>query len=247
VFETIAERDAFIAKRIERALREGFVEGVPADVPAPEPPDPEERRVVMLLKKHKATAYVPRVGVDDALQASKFGGTPWLASNEPWPACNGCSQPLRFVLQLAVSDVPESARWALRSDLLQLFLCDSKGRPGDPEWLCQAQGEGWEPFAKSTVVRHASCGSVPRELREALPLSLLDLRRRCWLESMAAYCRRGGDENSARTWEAQISTEQVDSKSYDVPGSVEQFRIERSFLLEAGRRVVPRIGCAGVR
>jgi|GEM_PF-4003161 len=237
VFEDITERDAFIAKRVHRALREGFVEGVPADVPAPESPDPAERRVTVLLKKHKTTAYLPRVDVDDARRASKFGGTPWLATADTWPACSGCSQPLRFVCQLALADVPEPARWAFRSDLLQLFLCDSTGKAGDPEWLCQAQGKGWEAFAPSTVVRHVSCAAGPGDIRDALPLLLLDLRRRCSLERMASYCRITGDEGHAKTWEARIGTEQVDPKSYDVPGSVEQFQLESSFLLPAKRVV----------
>lgn len=139
---------------------------------------------------------------------SKLGGAPWFEPDGTWPACGGCAQPLRFVMQLAAADVPEPARWALRSDLLQPFVCDAQGRAGDPDWLCQAEG-GWEPFAPSTVVRHVSCDGTARDLREALPAALLEVLARV----------------------------EVEPKSWDVPESVQVFRVEQSFLFPA-RRVV---------
>src|SRR5262249_20565776 len=39
MFETEVRRDAWIAKRVDKALREGYREGDPAEVPAPEPRD----------------------------------------------------------------------------------------------------------------------------------------------------------------------------------------------------------------
>jgi hypothetical protein len=60
-FASLVERDAFIAKRIERALRDGFVEGTPSDEPAPEPSEPEEGRGAEGLEKHRGTELGLRV------------------------------------------------------------------------------------------------------------------------------------------------------------------------------------------
>jgi predicted DNA-binding WGR domain protein len=235
-FESVADRDAFIAKRAAKALRDGYVEGSPDDRREPEPADPEAARAEALRRKHAGVAYVPRVVEgDDTKDASKFGGTPWLPRGEAWPICGGCDQPLRFVMQLAHADVPEEARWAFRADLIQLFLCDASGKEGDPEWLCQAQGEGWEPFAKSTLVRHVRCAGPPEDIRAALPAALLYARRRHELEGMVAYCERGGDVESAAVFARKIVEERVDATYYEVPRSRADALARRAFPFPVGR------------
>jgi hypothetical protein len=139
------------------------------------------------------------------------------------------------VLQLARDDVPEEARWAFRADLLQLFLCDSSGKAGNPDWLCQADGRGWDPFAPSTLVRHLPRESGPDDLRAALPAALLDLRRRRRLEGLVAHCLRTGDPDSAALFARRLDEEHLDATAYEVPGSRMDFLTRESFLFPVGR------------
>jgi hypothetical protein len=165
VFETDARRDAWIARRIEKALHDGYREGDPTPVPAPEPEDADAERDAREAKRLRRTygvpTFVPVFSSDDNPDASKLGGTPSPAA--PWPVCPACTHPLRFLLQLRRADVPPSCRWAFRQDLIQLFLCDAQGKPGAPDWLCQADGEGWKPYAPSTLVRHVALTGRPAD------------------------------------------------------------------------------------
>lgn len=215
-FTSASERDAFIEKRVAKALRDGFVEGSPADTP--DPPDPDRDRATALRKKHARSAYLPRVARgDDDRSVSKLGGTPWLPKGSTWPACPGCAQPLRFVLQLARNGIPDEMRCSLRDDLLQLFLCDSAGRENDASWIYQADGEGWRPFAPSTLVRTGRLDPAgPAGLHDALPVALLDLRRRRALEGLVAHCTRVGDPQSAARFAARLATESVTPRDYEV-------------------------------
>ncbi|CAN5230668.1 hypothetical protein BH11MYX1_BH11MYX1_10820 [soil metagenome] len=81
---------------------------------------------------------------------------------------------MRFVVQRARADVPD-ARSVLRSDLLQVLLCDSSGKPGEPWWSCEA-GNGWEPFAQTTVVRHVKMAFGPTPVHAAIPSAALAVR-----------------------------------------------------------------------
>ncbi len=193
-FETADERDAWLAQRIAKAQREGFIEGNPADVPVPDPEADsggEAREAKRLLAQRGVPAYLPRVSLgDDDLRSSKIGGTPWL--NEPWPTCPACTQAQRLVVQLARDEVPASCRWAFRSDLLQLFLCDAAGKPGDPDWLCQAEG-GWEAYARSTRIRHVALAAEPMSIEAALPELVRVQMARLEHECLAAHMVRTGD------------------------------------------------------
>jgi len=168
-FRTDAARDAWIARRIEKAARDGYREGDPADVPVPEPEDAEALRDAREAKRlrsiHGVPTFVPVFSTDDITDASKLGGTPWLGA--PWPDCPVCTHHRRFVLQLRRDEVPASCRWAFREDLIQLFLCDERGKPGNADWDCQADGRGWEPHAPSTLVRHLALKD--RSTNAALP------------------------------------------------------------------------------
>ncbi|MGW1994899.1 ankyrin repeat domain-containing protein [Embleya sp. NPDC001921] len=55
--------------------------------------------------------------------ASRFGGPPWLGTDEPWPVCGDCAASLTFFVQLDLATVPRRARADLGSGLLQLFHC----------------------------------------------------------------------------------------------------------------------------
>ncbi|GAA4978890.1 hypothetical protein GCM10023205_54040 [Yinghuangia aomiensis] len=72
-------------------------------------------------------AWSPIVGTADEDGGSgiaRFGGLPWLGSDEPWPGCGGCAAPLTFFVQLDLGAVPKQAR-GLGAGLLQLFHCTS--------------------------------------------------------------------------------------------------------------------------
>ncbi len=61
------------------------------------------------LRAFKRTAYHPQtIDGDGPPTASKFGGTPWPASNEDWPRCEVCGSPLQFFMQLALDGLPVS-------------------------------------------------------------------------------------------------------------------------------------------
>jgi predicted DNA-binding WGR domain protein len=238
-FTSVTARDAFLEKRAAQARRDGYVEGAPGDLPVPDlpdPPDPRAARAEALRKKHASTAFVPQIAEgDDTRSTSKIGGTPWLPKGTPWPACGGCSQPLQFVLQLARDEVPEPVRWAFRDDLLQLFVCDTSGKVGNPGWLCQADGMGWMPFSTSTLVRHVHRDGDPADLHEALPLALLDLRRRCGLETMVAHCQTVGDQATGAVFAQKLDTEGVDPRDYQVPDPKAPPTMHRPFLFPARR------------
>ncbi len=178
-----------------------------------------------------AEPYLPATSAgDDAVACSKYGGTPWLEPSDVWPICDACAQPMRFVLQLARRDVPTDVHWAFDDDLIELFFCDSHGKPGDPWWACQSAG-GWEPFAATTVIRHVQMRSGPASVREAIPLEALEVRRRAQCEVMAFYADRIGDHALAESWRARIDSERVTPAAYVVPTS----RIDDSLLYPAAR------------
>jgi len=66
--------------------------------------------------------------------ASKFSGRPWLAQDEPWPACPLCGQLMQFFLQLNSSELPEPVGQEFGTGLLQMFYCcSSQGCEGNVE------------------------------------------------------------------------------------------------------------------
>jgi hypothetical protein len=49
------------------------------------------------LARHRRPAWKPLVQDGDSpTTASKFSGLPWLAPDEPWPACSQCKKPLQL-------------------------------------------------------------------------------------------------------------------------------------------------------
>ncbi len=91
--------------------------------------------------RHQRPAWRPRVvDNENALTASKFGGTPWLAPAEDWPICRGCDRPMPLLVQLDLAQLPPTLEQCFGAGLLQLFYCTE----------CDG---GWEPFAESQLVR----------------------------------------------------------------------------------------------
>ncbi|WAS92415.1 DUF1963 domain-containing protein [Nannocystis punicea] len=87
------------------------------------------------------------LGADD-VTASKVGGAPFLSKEAPAPRCGECKQPLRFVLQLRRSDLPQAAQASLSGELLQLFWCDD----------CQSSGGAENPWSKGALIREVALG-----------------------------------------------------------------------------------------
>ena len=92
-------------------------------------------------------AWLPltEAGNGDVL-ASKFSGTPWLASDESWPGCPSCGQEMLLLLQLNIAQLPSSIQIMPGSGLLQLFLCL------DRAVQCQVS-EPWQPFSPNRLIR----------------------------------------------------------------------------------------------
>jgi hypothetical protein len=98
------------------------------------------------LESHKRPAWLPICEAGDGpATASKFAGTPWLATGETWPACGSCQRPMDLFLQLNLAELPRELDGRFGSGLLQFFYCRHTG--GD------CRGEGFEPFADCQHVR----------------------------------------------------------------------------------------------
>jgi uncharacterized protein YjbI with pentapeptide repeats/uncharacterized protein YwqG len=76
------------------------------------------------FKPLKRTAWKPiTVKGDSDLAVSKFAGKPWINPGDSYPMCEYCQTPLRFFLQLNLSQLPESLDRQFGDGLLQLFYC----------------------------------------------------------------------------------------------------------------------------
>jgi uncharacterized protein YwqG len=97
---------------------------------------------------YKRPAWRPVVRKGDGPSAaSKFSGTPWLAADEPWPACGNCHRPLQLFLQLNLDELPKELGKRYGSGLLQLFYCTNAKQ------MCAVKCEAWSPFGRSVVAR----------------------------------------------------------------------------------------------
>lgn len=74
---------------------------------------------------------------------SRYGGVPWLAQGESWPACQHCRRPLQLLLQLNLAHLPEPEG----TGLIQLFYCTNR------ETGCEDVCEAHLPFSAATLVR----------------------------------------------------------------------------------------------
>ena len=77
----------------------------------------------------KRKAWKPLVKEGDGdLKSSKFGGKPWLNSDEDWPTCPNCSKPMRFFLQINLEEIPSQLEGKFGKGILQFFYCANRER-----------------------------------------------------------------------------------------------------------------------
>jgi hypothetical protein len=73
---------------------------------------------------HMRHCWLPEVvSGDKGLTASKFSGLPWIAKDDPWPACGRCWRPFSFFFQLNFEEVPRELVSQFEPGLLQYFRC----------------------------------------------------------------------------------------------------------------------------
>ncbi len=76
------------------------------------------------LEGNARTAWHPRYGTGLAnIGASKVGGWPDLPSNDEWPGCENCGDPMAFLGQLNSNSLPSEAGRPFGSGLLQAYHC----------------------------------------------------------------------------------------------------------------------------
>lgn len=94
------------------------------------------------FEKHRRDCWLPVVeGGQGGSTDSRFGGDPWLAESEEWPACGLCHRPMPVFLQLNLSTAPDPIRAKLGEGLLQAFFCL------DPD--CMYGKEEGNPFTRT--------------------------------------------------------------------------------------------------
>jgi hypothetical protein len=106
----------------------------------------------------------------DSPYDNKFGGVPYLLSNEEHPLCQNCKEPMQLFLQLQLGRIPdEIKKYFPGFGVLQLFYCTNAGVG------CEMECKAWEPFAKSHLTRIIPIGhhSQPKaqKVRDALPVA----------------------------------------------------------------------------
>ncbi len=102
------------------------------------------------LGRLERPVWHPKLVARDGGQAgaSKIGGTPWLAPDEPWPACQNCGQPMPLLVQVNLSELPSSVGTRFGTGLVQAFYCWNT-RPH-----CAVDAEAWIPEStQSKLIR----------------------------------------------------------------------------------------------
>lgn len=96
----------------------------------------------------RRTTWLPVIEEEDgSARDSKFGGAPWLAEDEQWPACQHCGEPMPLFVQLNLDTLPSAAGGTFGSGLLQLFYCTNT----DPH--CESECAAFFPFTCGKLVR----------------------------------------------------------------------------------------------
>jgi uncharacterized protein YwqG len=119
------------------------------------------RRLDPLRQELQRMAWEPAVREDDGTAIDpKFGGTPFLAAGETWPACGDCDAAMPFFMQLDLGILPPELNGQYGTGLLQLFYCTE----------CD---DGWQPFSQASLVRVVqpsdAAGDVPPPDAEQFP------------------------------------------------------------------------------
>lgn len=106
-----------------------------------------EARLPGLLEQLGRRPQRPRIERGDGWpSASKYGGTPMLGEEEPWPTCENCDEPMHLLVQLDLATLPEGVH-RVSHGWVQLFYCVS----AEPH--CEEDCEAWAPGAASTLAR----------------------------------------------------------------------------------------------
>lgn len=76
------------------------------------------------LNRHKRTAYLPSLKKNENTfsHQSKLGGFPYLRNKHDWPYCLSCSEPMSFLLQLNLNNLPEVEA---ENAIIQIFDCST--------------------------------------------------------------------------------------------------------------------------
>ena len=102
--------------------------------------------IVTALAPHQRSAWTPVTAVGRGpIVGPKFGGVPWLSTDETWPRCGRCGGLMDLVLQLNDESLPRDAP-QLFNGLLQVFLCSYESPVSGP---CQ----NLAPFSNAALVR----------------------------------------------------------------------------------------------
>lgn len=88
----------------------------------------------------------------ESFASSKFNGIPFIPDNEKWPTCECCSKPLRFMMQVNSSDLPDTYKDHIHTGLMQFFFCSNDS--------CEV-GNDPTPFSKGHLIRHCNTFHPP--------------------------------------------------------------------------------------
>lgn len=120
------------------------------------------------LKPFRRLTWIPITAEGDGDQlASKFSGTPWLATDESWPTCPHCQIAMPLFLQLNLNTLPVELSDRFGSGLLQLFYCTSYETD---------ECDNWEPFSSAHLVRIIQPVGEPNS-PQALPAESFPAKR----------------------------------------------------------------------
>ena len=108
----------------------------------------------------RRTAWKPET-VEDGEGLSHFGGLPMMLKDEEWPSCRECRKPMRLLLQLDLSALPEGVEKPAESGLLQLFYCQTD------DGMC----ETWATLSECNHVRLIP-GGTPTENGDVEPFAV---------------------------------------------------------------------------
>lgn len=143
-------------------------------------------------------------GDDASINTSKFGGIPYLRSDEEWPVCANCSKPMQLFLQLNPKTLPASKQMLWGSGLLQFFYCTTS------EPLCEVEAQAWAPFSKSTLLRVASIEGEGLRIDAEPVEDAFSSRRIIGWEESDDYPSEIELERSGYAFESDLSDEYLD-------------------------------------
>jgi uncharacterized protein YwqG len=114
-----------------------------------------------LLPRLGRTSWQPRTVEDDGGDlGTRYGGRPWIGFGFAWPSCPLCQQPMQLFVQIDLAELPPELEWPHRDGLVQLFYCTTVRGSGFDLQMCEVEGNAWDAFARTMVVRHVPAERV---------------------------------------------------------------------------------------